>query len=101
MYNLCALRTSWHWHEIVVFIIYFLKSFLFSATVNIPFLMLRVYFLGGRRNYKFSFKLLTYNWMHKEFSFHCCFRSSHSISGFHVFHLFIALHIICNDSGRR
>ena len=50
MYNLCALRTSWHWHEIVVFVIYFRESFLFGTTVNLPFLLLSIgYFLGGRR----------------------------------------------------
>ena len=42
MCNLCALRTSWHWHEIVVFVIYFLKSFLFGATVNLTLLLLSI-----------------------------------------------------------
>ena len=37
--------------KLLCFIIYFLKSFLFGATVNLLFLLLStVYFLGGKRN---------------------------------------------------
>ena len=58
MYNLCALRTSWHWHEIVVFIIYFRKSFLFGTTVNLPFLLLSIgYFFGGEAKIETFFKI--------------------------------------------
>ena len=72
-------------------------------TVKLPFLLLSIgYFLGEEVKIETFFKITyLHNWMHKEFSFRCRFGSSHSISGFHVLHLFIALHIICNDSGRQ
>ena len=45
-------------HETVVFIFYFLKSFSFGTTVNLPFLLLSIVcFFGGEIKLEIFFKI--------------------------------------------